>query len=323
MKETINISVLGQPGVGKTSCIIAMLEHFKNDFFENLGLQFNIDQETGRIISEEKTRLIGSLEKGTVEYKDGILPTSQRTNYSVRVSGTQLSSALDLNFVDYPGSWLEGNAVEKANLRQIISESKVLIIPIDAALLMEIENDRSAKKILEVLKDVYADIDETRLVIFAPVKSEKYYEAEEDCASGLAYNMLIKRVQEKYEDVFLFLSGRTIKRKVSAIITPVQTLGSCKLMYFAENEDESKTPVFVVTQRGVYAPKHSERPLIYLLSFLLRDEYEGRRTGIRGFVGRINGSLANLMKYSEELSLIYSNYNGGVKIIQNSAITNF
>jgi hypothetical protein len=325
MKETINISVLGQQGAGKTSCLIAMLDHFKNDFFENLGLQFSIDPETGRSIAEVKSRLISSLEKGTVEYTDGITPTTAVANYSVRVSGKQkgLSRTLNLNFVDYPGSLLEASTTEASEIKQKLAESKVLIIPVDSALLMETDDDQSSETILKVFKDIYSDLNETRLVIFAPVKSEKYFEAGENNTSNIAYNLLIKRVQEKYEGVLAFLSSRAIKRKVSVIITPIQTLGSCKLMYFAENDDDTKTPVFVVTQRGVYAPKHSERPLIYLLSFLLRDQYEDQRKGISGFFGKLNGSLDNLMQYSEELSLIYSDYNGGVKIVQNSAITNF
>lgn len=317
--------MLGEAGVGKTSSLVAMLEHFKNDFFESLDLQFSIDQETGRKISQERARLINSLDKGAVEITDGIAPTSQLERYDVSINGKHkaLSTPLNVSFVDYPGSWLDASSGDGANVREILASSKVLVIPIDSPMLMEREGNQSSERILHILKDLFVDLNESRLVVFAPVKSEKYYEAEDGNPSRKAYDDLIKKFQEKYEDVLSFLTSRQIKKNVSVIITPIQTLGNCKLMYFAETEDNSKVPVFVVTQRGVYAPKHSQRPLIYLLSFLLRERYESQRKGLRGFFGKMNGDLGNLANYSEKLSLMYSNYNGGVKIIQNSVITNF
>ena len=324
MNETINISVLGHSGVGKTSTLIAMLDHFRNDLFENLNLRFGIDHETGKMISEEKSRLLSSLDKGTVEHTQGIKPTSKLTTYQVNVNGKgkALAEPLSIEFVDYPGSWLSKGSAEWGTVREKLSVSKVLIIPVDSALSMETGDTVHAENILAILKDLYQDLNDPRLVILAPVKSEKYFEGEDGSSGSKPYNTLMKHVQEEYEHVLTFLTSRPMKKNVSVIITPIQTLGSCKLMYFS-GEHQQKVPVFVVTQRGVYAPKHAEQPLIYLLSFLLKDQYEIQRKGLGGFVRKLNGTLNNLAAYSEELSQTYSGYSQSTKIIQNSTITNF
>lgn len=324
MNETISISVLGHTGVGKTSTLMAMLDHFRNDLLENLNLQFGIDYETSKTISEEKARLVSSLDKGTVEHTEGIRPTARLTTYRVHVNGKRkpLPAPLDMEFVDYPGSWLSKGSAEWSLLREKLSASKVLIIPIDSPLLMEMDDATQAESILHILEDLFAGLNDPRLVILAPVKSEKYFEAEGGEKGAKPYSALIKRVQEKYEGVLAFLTSRPMKKNLSVIITPIQTLGSCKLMYFS-SENGQAAPVFVVTQRGVYAPKHSEQPLIYLLSFLLRDQYESRQKGISGFIRKLNGALNSLTEHSEELSHLYSDYSRSSKVIQNSAITDF
>ncbi|CAG5000156.1 hypothetical protein DYBT9275_02404 [Dyadobacter sp. CECT 9275] len=309
MTTPINISVLGKSGVGKTSALIAMFNHFQSDFFEGFNLRFAFDPTTGKLISEERNRLISSLEKGTLDHTYGIRPTQDIVRYKVQLGRKgENFTPLHIEFIDYPGSWLTGTAAEQSNVKDIISSSKVLIIPIDSALLMETDNDLSANEILAALKDIYSEQAGPRMIVLAPVKSEKYYEPDNSSHQGKAYYSLIKRVQEKYEGIISFLTSKHLNRTTSLVITPIQTLGSCKLLYFSSSEDAPQTPVFVVTQRGVYAPKHAEQPLLSILSFLFKDQYEEQNKGFKGILRRFKGDSKYLKTTSEELSQFGSSY---------------
>ncbi|TKT90684.1 TRAFAC clade GTPase domain-containing protein [Dyadobacter frigoris] len=323
MNNLISVSVLGVSKAGKTSCLVSMLDHFKKDFFENIDLHFTIDALSQRILMEQRGKLISSLDKGAIESTNGIRSTREVTKYNLKLGqkGSD-SESLMVEFIDYPGSWLNnGNSADFANVKQFAANSQVLIIPIDSAYLMEMNDDTQPDIILEILKDVYADLSQPRLVIFTPIKCEKYY-GTNDSNRNKAYHALLLKIQEKYENVLSFLTDKSRKKNISIVIIPMQTLGSCKLMYFSEPEYGVKDPVFVVTQRGVYSPKNTDQPFLYLLSFILKNQYESKNTGFPGFVRRLLKNHKYLNVTSEQLLQLCSNTNG-IKVLQNSHITTF
>lgn len=324
MNKVISVSVLGVAGAGKTSSIVAMLDHLKKDFFENTDLSFAIDSLSGRLIMDQKARLVSSLEKGAMESKDGIKPTREVTKYYLNLGkkGAESPLPMAIEFVDYPGNWLNnGNSDDLSQVKEFVANSKVLIIPIDAACLMEMNEDAQPNIILDILTEAYANLTEPRMVILAPVKCEKYYD-KDDTNPNKAYHSLIMKIQERYENVLSFLTSKPVKKDISLVIIPIQTLGSCKLMYFSETDEGNKMPVFVVTQRGVYVPKNTDQPFLYLLSFILKDQYEDKNAGFPGVVRRLFGSHNYLNTTSEELSQLCLT-NEGIKVIQNSRISTF
>ncbi len=324
MNNVISVSVLGVAGSGKTSCLVSMLDHIKKDFFDNINLQFTIDSHFSKLLIDQRAKLVASLEKGAMEAANGIKPTQEITRYNLKLGkkGTEAPLPMTVEFIDYPGGWLtNGNSNNLAHVKEFVAKSEVLIIPIDAAYLMEMKDDPQSDIILNILKEIYVDLNKPRLVILTPVKCEKYY-GSGDSNLNKAYHTLLMKIQEKYEHVISFLSGKTIKKNISIVIIPMQTLGSCKLMYFSENDKGIKTPVFVVTQRGVYAPKNTDQPFLYLISFILKSQYESKNIGLGGLGRRLLKSHNYLKTTSEELSLLCLN-NGGIRVIQNSRITTF
>lgn len=323
MNNLISVSVLGVKKAGKTSCLVSMLDHFKKDFFENIDLHFTMDAFFQGILVEQRGKLISSLDKGAIESTNGIRSTQEVTKYNLKLGrkGSE-SQSLMVEFIDYPGSWLNnGNSADFAKVKEFVAKSKVLIIPIDSAYLMEMNDDTQPDIILEILKDAYADLSQPRLVIFAPIKCEKYY-GTNDSNLNKAYHALLLKIQEKYENVLSFLTSKSIKKNISILIIPMQTLGSCKLMYFSETEYGVKDPVFVVTQRGVYLPKNTDQPFLYLLSFILKNQYDNKNTGFSGFARRLFKNHKYLNDTSEQLLQLCLN-NDGIKVLQNSHITTF
>lgn len=323
MKNLVSVSVLGVAKAGKTSCLVSMLDHFKKDFFENIDLHFTMDSVSHKILTEQRGKLISSLDKGAIESSNGIRPTNEVIKYTLKLGRKNSESEpLMVEFTDYPGSWLNnGTDADFANVKEFVAKAQVLIIPIDSAYLMEMNDDTQPDIIIEILKDVYAELSQPRLVILAPVKCEKYY-FENDSDLNKAYHKLLMKVQEKYENVLSFLTDKAIKKNISIVIIPMQTLGSCKLMYFSEPENGVKNPVFVVTQRGVFLPKNTDQPFLYLLSFILKNQYESKNIGFKGFARRLLQNHKYLNDTSEQLSQLCSN-DDGIKVLQNAHISSF
>lgn len=323
MNNLISVSFLGVAKAGKTSCLVSMLDHFKKDFFENIDLHFTMDTLSQRIFAEQRGNLMSSLDKGSIESTNGIRPTQEVTKYSLKLGrkGSE-SQSLMVEFIDYPGNWLNnGNSADFANVKEFVAKSKVLIVPIDSAYLMEMNDNTQPDIILEILKEVYADLSQPHLIIFAPIKCEKYY-GTNDSNLNKAYHALLLKIQEKYEHVLSFLTDKSRKKNISIVIIPMQTLGSCKLMYFSESEYGVKDPVFVVTQRGVYLPKNTDQPFLYLLSFIFKNQYESKNTGFPGFARRLLKNHEYLNDTSEQLLQLCFN-NEGIKVLQNSYLTTF
>lgn len=325
MNKTINISVLGTSGTGKTSCIVSMLDHLKKDFFDNTELQFSMPTQTSGLIVDAKSKLVSSLDKGAIADGSGIKTTSEISKYQISVGkkGAALPLPYDIDFNDFPGHWLDKKRIAELELvKENLSHSQVLIVAVDAANLMESDDEEERTEILhDILKNAYSDLNEARLVIFTLIKSEKYYKTS-DSALDPPYHALIEKFNEKYHRILSLLTCKSIKRNVSVIVAPIQTLGSCKFMYYSKGENNGKIPVFAVTQRGVYAPKNTDQPLLYLLSFILKAQYEAEHAGFGGIFKRMMGSHRYLSNTSEELSGLCIT-NEGIKIVQNSSITNF
>ncbi len=325
MNRTTKVALLGGVGVGKTSCLVTMLDYLKSDFFKNLNLQLVMESATSQLMMENKARLVKSLDKGVLENKDGIYPTTELTTYEVAIGkrGQEFPLPINVEFLDYPGEWISSTEEDRNKVIGIVSNSDVVIIPVDAASLMENEKDRQSDHILEILEESFNNLTEPKLVLFVPVKAEKYYDDESSRLNNKSYYNLLKGVQEKFEDVIIFLTSQAIKRYISIAITPIQTLGSSKLFYFNNTEEEGVLPVFVVTHRGVFAPKHVDQPLIFLISFILKRNYIDNRSGFLGVFKRLMDKSSYLNEAADELTTKLSYKNGGIKVLQNSVVSNF
>lgn len=292
--ETLTIAMLGPRGVGKTSLLTSMYESFGRMVGE-ADLQLTPAPQTGSILS----RQLGELRKlfavfafdthsvirtPSGEAIQGIRGTNQVTIHEFGLGKKGKKPSLRLNFVDYPGGYLDENAKEEERtfLRNLIENSHAILVAIDAPSLVEAEGayneTRNATTTITVLfQNYYQELAESRLVIFAPIRSEKYMSEPAGAAR------LQAAFEREYRVLLDLFQSESLRETIAVVITPVQTLGSF-VFYSLEEEDESlKLSFRKKTREAVYDPKDNEQPLRYVLRFLLKIHHSNRATSLSIF----------------------------------------
>jgi hypothetical protein len=172
------------------------------------------------------------------------------------------------------------------------------------------------QQITDIFRTAYQDIESPRLVIFAPVRCEKYMQTERSSLE------LVQRIKEEYRGLFDLFGSGTLLPNVVAVITPVQTLGS---VVFSRIETKDGMPHFRFRKIGHdarYSPKDSEQPLRYLLRFLLKLHLTNNRNwGFFNFIRDVFGMDKHLVNAIRELS-IGCKSTGGFVVLQGDSWLN-
>jgi GTPase SAR1 family protein len=294
----LKVTMLGPSGVGKTSLLAAMYDQFDEI---SQDLQLRADEDTALIL-DKRLQDLKNMVGTSIKPGDGIQGTAgdEPVCYRFQFGETGANPELEIQFQDYPGGWLEKtNQIER--VRTLIRESAAILIPIDAAILMENNGEYHEKfnqpnKINDLLKKVYRNLDSPRLVILAPVKCEKYMQDNP--------KQLFDKVKEGYKKVLNQLSGEKLLPKVAVIITPVQTVGNIVFSRIEKPGGDQIT--FYYRQRSPndpYQPQNTELPLRFLLRFLLKLHLDKKRNSLLDFLldflGK-NDSLRNaVIRFSQ------------------------
>lgn len=198
------------------------------------------------------------LNKHKVLNKDFLVdmsPTYGKGSYTLEVSSK--NTAVNFEFVDVPGEWMEATKKGYATLIELIKQSDVFVVAIDTPFLMNADNDETAtinnvyNRIHEIsnaltniqiqtsddLKKYDKDLNivvDLKRIILCPVKCEKWVR------NGKA-DEVVKKVLTAYRD----LINRWLNcPEVSIEIMPIQTVGGFEssrllpaLLYY-KNESE-------------------------------------------------------------------------------------
>jgi hypothetical protein len=289
--QELQITMLGPSGVGKTTLLTAIYEQFES----NIGLtnlQLTPDDESAAILQDRLVELKSLLDVFEARGRIGVQgteaiagPESLRSFlFDLGKKGERPS--LQLRFYDYPGGYLETKAAkeEKEFVRKLLLESAAVLIAIDAPALME-KNGKFHDKINRpqqikaLFNAAYQDLESPRLVIFAPVKCEKYLKNEKTARE------LLERVRQGYNTLFAHFDSEKLSPWIVSVITPVQTVGS--VVFSRLEVDTNNNPHFYfrkIRHDAQYSPRDSEQPLRYLLRFLLKVHLDSRQWGFFNFL---------------------------------------
>ncbi|GAB1545466.1 hypothetical protein NUACC21_81420 [Scytonema sp. NUACC21] len=285
----LKITMLGPSGVGKTTLLTALYEQFENTIGQT-DLQLTPDEESSAILQERLMELKGLLDdfepKGGIRGTEGEPEHLRSFIFGLGKKGKKPS--LELNFQDYPGGYHAAKATpeKKQFVKQLLNECVAVLIAIDAPALMEQkgkwhEQINRAQQMTDLFKIAYQDLESPRLVIFAPVKCEKYLQDEKSSKE------LLLRVKEGYAKLIDLFNSPALHTKVAVVVTPVQTVGS---VVFSRVEMNSNIPHFLFRKSShdaEYSPIDSEQPLRYLLRFLLKLYLDTRNWGFLNFLREI------------------------------------
>lgn len=306
----LKVTMLGPRGVGKTSLLTAMYEQFSTNIGKT-DLQLTPDEESSAILQERLIALKSLLDdfeaRGGVKNTAGE-PTDLRS-FVFGLGRRGKPPSLQLNFRDYPGEYHLAQATpdQRQFIKDLLEECVAVLIAIDAPALMELRGKwheliNRPQQITDIFRTAYQDLDSPRLVIFAPVRCEKYMQTQRSSLE------LVQRIKEEYRGLFDLLGSGTLLPNVVAVITPVQTVGSVVFSRIETKEEDGKPhPHFRFRKIGHdarYSPKDSEQPLRYLLRFLLKLHLTNNRNwGVFNFIRdafRMDDHLVNAIR---ELSM--------------------
>lgn len=238
------ISMLGPTRVGKTS-IVASLLHSGEQMLIGTSVTMSAgDPRTERLIALTTQTLQGALKAGAFQ-PESLRQTTEPQHFSLLLDPGIEGAGVRFDLLDFPGGWL--NPITRPEAREqdwreclrFIKDSSVLVVPVDAAVLMEAslqEYQRAWPAILRIADVVkvagdwaasrkVAGQDEPALLVFAPVKCEAYYDdngGRIDRSEELfrrfteEYGAVVQRVREEYG-------------AVEQLYCPVDTIGCVEL----------------------------------------------------------------------------------------------
>lgn len=234
------IAMVGPTRVGKTSLITAVLSDGQR-LLKGTPVTMRADgTPTERRIAQQHKQLAGSLHAG--EFNPGALRGTQEWfEFDLLLDPGVDGAGIRLKILDYPGEWLNpdtrrGREPEWEQCKQFIRECSVLIVPIDAAVLMEasLAAHRQAwpyilttwevqQVVMEWAAGRAANPDEPAMLLLCPVKCETYF--DDNGGRRREDAELLERVKKVYAETIA-----TVPRHGSTAYLPVDTIGCVELM---------------------------------------------------------------------------------------------
>lgn len=238
------IGIIGPSRVGKTSIVAALLDEAKAALAQTQVSIVPFENEDG--VSPTKERIINTI----TDIESGLdfltfEPTGSGTadpfifDLVMKIASKNhdnKAAELRLAILDYPGGWLKeppkGEMGQKTwkKCQEWILDSSVIIVPIDAALMVEANNKERAKAARELLQ-VY-EVEKlvrnwakgrlakgaSALLLFVPVKCETYFNDDGDKNQSQA---LYEKFDKFYADVI-----EAVKQEMSEKEVEEQEMGS-------------------------------------------------------------------------------------------------
>lgn len=182
------IGVVGPSRIGKTTLMTCVLEAgeslFENTDFSivacddgtEAAITINKDELSGAIISGMTTGFNASNLGGTVDFR----------KYNFILKNDEVD-VLKLSFLDFPGGWLKTKPdAWKSECEPHIKDSRILMIPVDSAIIMEAYTPTykacipsllqiaSVENVVRVWAKEQRKVEDDCCIIIAPVKCETY-----------------------------------------------------------------------------------------------------------------------------------------------------
>ncbi len=302
----MQVCMMGARGVGKTSILTSMFNNLNevNSTSELYLTTFKGESEfdmTEDAILKKKDELQKMFsESGTsdVVTTAGIQASMEERDYNFQFGVKGKNVRIDLVVKDYPGEFIIS---ETEKVREFVDNSNAIIIAIDTPHLME-ENGRynEAKNTVSIvtkfIKDAFSNLESDKLVLFVPLKCEKYNKEGR-------MDEVTDAVIKAYSELIEFLGGAQLKTHVAAVVTPIFTVGEIIFRGFKTDENGEiittemvwpngecekipMSPEYIYSKKNAeYKPMYCEQPLCYLLSFITKLYHRESSTGAASSTG--------------------------------------
>lgn len=243
--EPINISVVAPTGAGKTALISTICDYIKKNSNKAKGFTIKITNSAAEELNNFATNLSGQLASKNMNFNSGLIKgTTECTEYEFSIvftdRKTNVEVAQPFKILDIPGAFINNPSKyeDDSEYKKFIShldQSRILWIPVDAAVMMEAvsDNQKGYSAIIRRVSnledfilewsDFAAENDTIDYCNFVLVKSESYFSQDFD----KKYNCCINQFNESYGPLIEKIKERNTQDKLSCVA--VETIGSIKV----------------------------------------------------------------------------------------------
>ena len=259
----IRVAVLGGSQCGKTSLISCMDKTIDRISVLDKYLSITRQGESFALLNQKYAELEACFAGSSDEFLE--VPGQkdrQCREYSYSLEYRKRPLGFDIRVTDIPGCLLE--TVQGINeCYSIVKQSHIVILAVDTPALMEEPskltgvgkyhlNKNQCRLIQDIVLDAWKDSKDRRLLIFAPIKCEKY----EFNNTLSMVNQLIKKTYRELTDI--------AKANASCAIVPVQTMGSAVFQRF---EEEDKKGVYRIEGTRSLMPQWADLVMRMILQY--------------------------------------------------------
>lgn len=294
-KFKFNVMMFGGKRTGKTSVLAALQECFDKKF-SNVGLTISPDDKaTTERLKAKRQEMDHYFTKTDELFECSDSPTPGKVTYSfkIQIQGKK-NGIITLNFIDYPGEWVNKatNPKHYKELAEEVKKAHIIIVAIDTPYLVEHPTTNNIGKyngqrnfpngLAELLKSNFllgADYP-PKMVLFVPLKCERYYHSKQ-------MTMVTRLIISSYGNAISYLGGNNAKY-CETVILPILTLGGIDFYDFKRLDNgqiflnAKGLPITELYKKRdprakKATPCYCEQPASYILMYLLDQAKESMR----------------------------------------------
>ncbi|MCD7990688.1 MAG: hypothetical protein LUK37_02400 [Clostridia bacterium] len=306
----INVLMMGGRRAGKTSILAAMDRCCKEILSTDELLRVVCQAGSVEVmlkITELSDYFTDPRYTKSCKFVPDVNPTGSANTFEYECKVKGRPSGFTLRFTDVPGEYYE-EPDKRSDMEDMVRKSQVLMIAVDSPHLMESTGDKSESvngyccyhesynrvaEITDFFKTAFQNNEDIRtqnkLVIFVPLKCEKYYFRQE-------MERLHDMIKKGYEDLFRILSSPGINEICTVAIMPILTIGGAEFFKFKKYSYVGEYNYVENAAFRAYLPKYCEQPLFLTLQYVIslaRRKAEGRFPLFRMF-SELFGNQAKL-----------------------------
>ena len=274
----INVLMVGGRRAGKSSILAAMDECCSHQLAGVEELSVVRDDACSVALAikhKELNRYFTSAYIKRNTFVPDLNPNAVCNKYGFDITVKNRNLPYKLSFRDVPGEWYTDSKYAE-DIHAAIADSQVFIIAVDTPHLME-DVDKAlgygkyhtdfnrVGEITRLFKTAFQNSQQPRMVLFIPLKCEKYFLRNE---TSQRWNMpnVVKTLKKGYAELIDFLTQSDVQANCTVAIAPILTLGGAEFDRFDEN---SYVGIYRYTTDPKYAPQYCEQPVLMTLQYVI------------------------------------------------------
>ena len=286
----IHVLMIGGKRCGKTTVLASMKEETAKALAATTLTLTLSDTETERYLNdaiEVITDKMSAFDAPLTRIEVDENPTSAERICTFQLSGAGVN--LPIYFHDIPGEWLEDEHMN--DVVNLVKISQVIMIAIDTPYLFSKmttncygeyhEEYNRPELVTNFFKNAVSTDDlMDRMVLFVPIKCERYFHLTETPRLNIYYRNYMQDLKDAvgagYRELIIYLrSAAQLEDCCTLAITPILSAGGIDFIRFRTDEQTGKLvslyqkPEFLPESESGYHPRFCEQPMIYALVHIL------------------------------------------------------